>query len=147
MRGQREVLFVNGDSMVYFINPIQLKSSKGSYLQVDYTYLFSKKSPENPVKVSFTLTSKTQYELLNVLTVVSENGNYETKSLNMMFQEMKAKDKFLIRYNFWIEKNKLQEICKSKSIIFKLNDKEEFIAGRKKWASQSSTIAQSLQNL
>ena len=85
--------------------------------------------------------------MLNSLLISYVDGNFETKTLNMMFQEMKVKDKFLIRYNFWIEKSKLQEICNSKSLIFKLNNKEEFVAKSKKWASQSGTIAQSLKNL
>ncbi len=147
MKSRREVLFVNVDSMVYFINPIKLKSESSAYLNIDYTYLFSKKSPENSVKVSFTLTSKHQYETLTSLKILYTNGVFETKTLTMMFQEMKDKNKFLIRYHFWIDKRKLQEICKSNSMVIKINDKEEFIARQKKWNSQAATIAQSLQNL
>lgn len=143
----REVIYVNADTTVYFIDPIKLESKQKNSLAVDYTYLYSKKSPNNQVKVCFTINSKAVYEKVSSISVKYDQGIYESQNLELMFQEMKKKEKFVFRYNFFVDKEKMIQISKSKSLSFVINNKEEFYPNTKTWASQSTTLNYSLQNL
>lgn len=143
----REVIYVNADTTVYFIDPIKLESKEKNSIAVDYTYLFSKKSPNNQVKVCFTINSKVVYEKVNSISIKYDQGTYESQKLELMFQEMKKKDKFVFRYNFFVDKEKMIQISKSKTLSFIINNKEEFYSNTKTWSSQSTTINYSLQNL
>ncbi|MCC6252740.1 MAG: hypothetical protein IT238_09795 [Bacteroidia bacterium] len=147
-KSDREVIFVNADSMVYFIKPILMKSEKKNSLMIDYTYLFSKKSPNNPVKISFTIYSKTRYDSLEAIKLVyNNNQSIEIKEINMMFQEKKGSDKYLIRYNFWVDKKRMEEVSKSSSLELILNNNEGFKASDKKWKRLAEVLNQSLQNM